>query len=220
MADQDVLYVRMSMSTGDADLGKLAEGSVIAVTAAQAERFKRVGIATASTEAAFKNYQEKREKVAHREHGAQAQFDALNQAQSDDWDTSTTRDVTMAPDAGIRRAFEQGRLVNTALLRDPDGNVLPQDATLEQILEARHRLAKPESELTAHDRSSVQGGGPHTSPAFAPVNAGTTLEGRAPLNAKSQKLSPGQLGNGPTEPEEKGRKSDPAEGAKGRSAKK
>lgn len=192
MAENDVVYVEATSAFGDADYGKIPAGKVLRMEKTRANRFLAAGVAKESTEAAFNKYTDERQARVD-ERGRKEDFDSLDRpAVADDWDTSTTRDVTMAPEEGIRRAYAQGRLVNTNMLRDKDGVVLPADASLEEILEARKNLAFGESELTAHERSSVQGGGPHT---HRPTDTFDTLGGKAPLNARSQDLSPEQLGN-------------------------
>jgi hypothetical protein len=192
----EFVYVEMTQPQGDADFGKMAKGRVYRMPAAQAERFVRVGVAKQSSEAAFKKQSEARAQRVELQRTRSGEFAALNEEGAAFWDVSTTRDVTMAPEEGIRKAFEQGRLVNTDRLTDEDGEPLPADANLEQILEARSRLGYGEAPYTEHERSSVQGGGSHTHPVSGPVpNEGSTLHGVAPLSASSQKLTPAQLGN-------------------------
>lgn len=220
MPDTAVTYIEFTEPQADAFYGKIAKGDIRAMPPEQALRFKTIGVAKDSSESAYNKAREDRAKTAEDTAGRRLDYDRLNRA--DDWDTSTTRDVTMASDEGIKRAHKQGRLVNTAMLRDEDGNILPNDASLEEILEARQRLGFAESPLTAHERSSVQGGGSHTRPGFADKpQVFDTLHGKAPLNARSQDLSPAQVGNSAGEPEKESEDAG-AEGksAKGRTAKK
>lgn len=230
MPDTEVVYLKFNQPIADADHGKIRKGAVLAMPADRATRMKTIGVAEDASESEYKSYRDERSQNVAGRNDKQAEFDALNAQKAADWDTSTARDVTMAPESGLRRAHEQGRLVNTNLLKDEDGNVLPQDASLEQILDARNRLAFQESPLTAHERSSVQGGGPHLRPAFGgdviPANVGDTLGGVQPLNQPSSRLSNEQLGNGPDTGDKPSRRSPgkapakpaPEGGAKGNEA--
>lgn len=160
MAD-NLQYVQMTRPHVEVGYGKIAAGDILRVSKDRAERWLGGGLAEESNEGAYTKFRDAK-------YGARADknsaFDALNRDRSGDlWDVSTHRDAMTAPEAGLRRAVEAGiPLVNMAALRTEDGLPLSKDASVEEILEARARV-HPEvtGVLTAHERSSVQGGGSH-----------------------------------------------------------
>jgi hypothetical protein len=98
--------------------------------------------------------------MVQRSTAQQAAFQALNDGHAL-WDVSTYRDVLTAPESGLRQAYDAGiPLVNVHILRDENGDTLPPNADIEDILDARE-LMHPDltAPLAAHDRSSVMGGG-------------------------------------------------------------
>ena len=152
-----VYYMKLTQDQADARLGKLRAGDIRALDQAKATRWLSAGIAEQVTEAEFRQQQDRKEQKAT---AAQEAFRALNDG-SAVWDVATYRDVLTAPESGLRLAHERGiPLVNVHVLRDEDGDVLPPDADIEDILDAR-RLLHPDlvAPLAAHDRSSVMGGG-------------------------------------------------------------
>jgi hypothetical protein len=110
-----------------------------------------------ASEGAYKDQQGRKKEKAQ---GRAAAFQALNDGHAA-WDVSTYRDVLTAPEGGLRLAHERGiPLVNVHMLRDEDGDPLPPDADIEDILDARQLLhADLQAPFAAHDRSSVMGGG-------------------------------------------------------------
>jgi hypothetical protein len=196
-----VAYIKMTQPQANVHFGKMQKDRVYAMPPEQAGRFMAAGIAVESDQAAFDRQRNEQAEAITERHSRAGEFAALNQEAAGAWDTSTTRDVTMAPEEGIRQAFAAGRLVNTDRLKDETGAPLPPDAGLEQILEARKRLGFGEAPFTEHERSSAMGGGAHTHALGGMANAGeqgSTLQGAVPLNQPSHKLTPEQLGNAPT----------------------
>ena len=196
----EAAYIEMTQHQADADYGKMRAGRIYQMPPDRAERFVGIGVAKSSTASAFDKQQKERADRVEQKRTRAGEFAALNAEGGDPWDASESRDVTTATEAGLKRAFEQGRLVNTDRLLDEHGNPLPPDASFEDIMAARNRLHYVEAPLTDHERSSVQGGGSHTytlGDQTLAHNEGSTLAGKAPLNAPSQKLTPAQLGNGP-----------------------
>jgi len=157
----EVYYMKLNEDQVDARLGKKRAGDIVALDKEKATRYAQVGIAEQVPYSEFAGQQERRDQRMTKR---QERFAALNQGY-DAWDVSTYRDVLTAPESGLRIAVERGiPLVNVHMLRDEDGEVLPPDADIEEILEARQYLhADLTAPLAAHDRSSVMGGGsPYT----------------------------------------------------------
>jgi hypothetical protein len=152
-----VYYMEICEATYDARLGKLAKGMIVPMDEAKASRFLTVGAAVQASEGAYKDQQGRK---AEKAQGRAAAFQALNDGHAA-WDVSTYRDVLTAPEGGLRLARERGiPLVNVHMLRDEDGDPLPPDADIEDILDARQLLhADLTAPFAAHDRSSVMGGG-------------------------------------------------------------
>lgn len=156
-----VYYMKLTTDNVDARLGKLREGQVVALDQAKAARWLAAGVAVQTSDKEFNDQQDRKAKKAT---AAQEAFQNLNSG-SAVWDVATYRDVLTAPEGGLRLAFERGiPLVNVHVLRDEDGDPLPPDADIEDILDAR-QLLHPDlvAPLAAHERSSVMGGGsPYT----------------------------------------------------------
>jgi hypothetical protein len=127
------------------------------MTEAQATRYLTTGVAKQTTQRAFDEQQDRK---AQKATAAQNAFRSLNDGHAV-WDVATYRDVLTAPERVLRMAFDRGiPLVNVHVLRDEDGDPLPPDADIEDILDAR-QLLHPDlvAPFAAHNRSSVMGGG-------------------------------------------------------------
>jgi hypothetical protein len=159
-AELETYYVKMLQPHADARYGKLAVGKVVALDKGRAERWVAVGVAESSSKTAYEKQGEQKQRRAD---DREVAFQRLNDNQAAYWDVSTHRDALTAPEEGLRRAFEGGvPLVNVDALRDEDGMPLQPDASIEEIVEARKNLHPDlEGVLTAHERSSIQGGGSH-----------------------------------------------------------
>ena len=154
-----VYYMKMTTDNVHARLGKLRAGQVVPLDQATATRYLAAGAAEQVSSGDYEDAQNKRkENMSAR----QERFRALND-QYAMWDVSTYRDVLTAPEKGLRLAAERGiPLVNVHYLRDENGDPLPPDADVDEILEARLLLnTELNAPLEAHDRSSVMGGGSH-----------------------------------------------------------
>lgn len=165
LPDLPVFYMKMNEANVDARMGKMQRGKVYPMTQDMATRFLMAGIAEQVGRGEYDNQRQgQQDRLSQR----QQAFLQLNQAHAL-WDTSTHRDVLTAPEDGLRRAYEAGMpLSNLDYLRDEDGQALTQDASIEQILEARQLLSvNAQFPLQAHDRSSVQGGGSHFTNPYA-----------------------------------------------------
>lgn len=152
-----IYYLKLNQPQVDARLGKMKTGDVVAVDEDVATRFVAAGIADQVGKGEYDQTRNRRqEKLSARQNAMRALNDAAAV-----WDVSTYRDVLTAPEQGLRLAAERGiPLVNVHLLRDADGDPLPPDADIDEILEARQYLhADLQAPLAAHDRSSVMGGG-------------------------------------------------------------
>lgn len=157
-----VYYMRMTQANADARLGKLSEGQIVPLDQAKATRYLMAGVAEQASEGDFRAQEDRKSQKATR---TQEAFRNLNDGHAM-WDVSTYRDVLTAPESGLRMAHQRGiPLVNVHVLRDEDGDVLPPDADIEDILDARELLHTDlQAPFAAHDRSSVMGGGsPFTS---------------------------------------------------------
>lgn len=192
-----VAYIEMTEPQGSAEYGKMRPGRIYRVSGEYAGRLLGMGLATESSEGAYRDQTEVLDRKIEERQTRAGDFAALNQDAAAAWDVSTGRDVTTAPEEGIRAAFAAGRLVNTDRLTDEDGDPLPADAELEQILAARVRLQANEAPFTDHERSSVMGGGGHTHVPGGVANEGGTLSGAVPLHKPSRELTPAQRGNAP-----------------------
>lgn len=172
-----VYYMKMIAPNVDARIGKMAVGKIFPMTGEKATRYLTSRVAVQVTEAEFNEQQGRKEQKAT---AAQNAFRAINDGGAV-WDVSTYRDVLTAPEGGLRIAMERGiPLVNVHMLRDEDGDPLPPDADLEEILDARNLLHQDlVSPLAAHDRSSVMGGG---SPYMSNVQPEGPAGGPLPLN--------------------------------------
>lgn len=175
VAELPVYYMKMTSDNVDARLGKLKVGQVVAMDEAKATRYLTAGVAEQTTKADFDKQQDRKNEKAT---AAQNAFRSLNDGGAI-WDVATYRDVLTAPEKGLRMAFERGvSLVNVHMLRDEDGDPLPPDADIEDILDARMNLHPDlQAPFAAHERSSVMGGG---SPYVSNVNPGIGTP--APLN--------------------------------------
>ena len=152
-----VYYMKMLGAQAEAKLGKMSEDDIKPMDAAKAQRYLTANVAVQVSEAEYRGQQDRK---AQKATATQNAFQALNDGHAV-WDVSTYRDVLTAPESGLRIAFERGiPLVNVHMLRDEDGDVLPPDAEIDDILDARE-LLHPDlrSPFSAHDRSSVMGGG-------------------------------------------------------------
>jgi hypothetical protein len=141
----------------DARLGKMQAGRIRPMDEAKARRWLNANIAVQVPKA---EYDEQQDRLMQRSTAQQAAFQALNDGHAL-WDVSTYRDVLTAPESGLRQAYDAGiPLVNVHILRDENGDTLPPNADIEDILDARE-LMHPDltAPLAAHDRSSVMGGG-------------------------------------------------------------
>lgn len=155
--DLEIYYMKILTPNMDARLGKLQEGQIVGMTRAQATRYLTTRVAEQASQADFEAQQNRKQEKAT---AAQKAFQAINDGHAM-WDVSTYRDVLTAPEGGLRLAFERGiPLVNVHLLRDEDGDPLPPDADIEDILDARQNL-HPDmtAPFASHERSSVMGGG-------------------------------------------------------------
>ena len=155
--DLPVYYMKMTSYNVDARLGKLKPGDIRAMDEAKATRYLVAGVAEQVGEG---EYQAQQDRKGEKATAMQAAFKAINDGHAL-WDVATYRDVLTAPEAGLRMAYERGiPLVNIHVLRDEDGDPLPPDADIDDILDAR-QLLHPDlvAPLAAHDRSSVMGGG-------------------------------------------------------------
>lgn len=153
----EVYYMKMTRANSDARLGKLSEGQIVPMDRAKATRYLTVGVAEQVSKAEFDAQNDRK---AEKATASQNAFRALNDGGAV-WDVATYRDVLTAPEGGLRLAHERGiPLVNVHMLRDEDGDPLPPDADIEDILDARQNL-HPDlvAPFAAHDRSSVMGGG-------------------------------------------------------------
>lgn len=162
-----VYYMKMTTANADARLGKLSEGQIVAMDQAKAARYLTAGVAVQVSEGEYHDQQDRRNEKAT---AAQNAFRAANDGHAL-WDVATYRDVLTAPEGGLRLAHERGiPLVNVHMLRDEDGDPLPPDADIDDILDAR-QLLHPDlvAPFAAHERSSVMGGG---SPYVSNVNPG------------------------------------------------
>lgn len=152
-----VYYMKMTQANADARLGKLAPGDIRPMDAAKATRYLMAGVAEQTSEA---EYREKEQRKSEKAGATRNAFQAQQEGHAL-WDVATYRDVLTAPEGGLRLAHERGiPLVNVHMLRDEDGDPLPPDADIDDILDAR-ALLHPDlmSPLASHDRSSVMGGG-------------------------------------------------------------
>ncbi len=156
----EVFYRKMLQPHSDSRYGKLPVGKVVALDADRAGRWDAIGLTEEASKSAYeKQAGAKQARVDDRE----VAFQRLNDNQAAYWDVATHRDALTAPEAGLRRAQEAGvSLVNVDALRDEDGKPLQPDADIEDIIAARQNL-HPDltGVLTAHERSSIQGGGSH-----------------------------------------------------------
>lgn len=152
-----VYYMRLNQDNVDARLGKLRRGQVVALDQATATRWAMAGIVD---QVSAEEYEDTRERRRNKMAGRQDLYRSLNN-QAAMWDVSTYRDVLTASEEGLRAAYAAGLpLVNITMLRDEDGDPLPPDADLDEILEARQWLhADLVAPLAAHNQSSVMGGG-------------------------------------------------------------
>lgn len=153
----EMFYMKMIEPNCDARLGKLQPGDIVPMDRAKAQRWL---IARVAVQVAQGEYEEQQDRKLTRASAQQAAFQAINDGHAM-WDVSTYRDVLTAPEAGLRQAFENGiPLVNVHHLRDENGDPVPPNADIEDILDARE-LMHPDlvAPLAAHDRSSVMGGG-------------------------------------------------------------
>lgn len=178
----DVYYMRLLMNHADARFGKMHEGQIVAMPEDMASRYLTAGVAEQASESDYRETQDRRQQRAS---ARQEAFRAINDGHAM-WDVSTYRDVLTAPEAGLRQAFERGiPLVNVHMLRDEEGDPIPPDADIEDILDARELLhADLVSPLDAHDRSSVMGGGsPFTS------NVPVREDGPMPLSPRYRQMA-------------------------------
>jgi hypothetical protein len=155
--DLPVYYMKMLSPNVDARLGKLSEGQIVPMDAAKATRYLTAHVAVQASES---EYEEQTDRRSQKATAAQNAYRAINEGGAV-WDVATYRDVLTAPEGGLRLAVERGiPLVNVHMLRDEDGDPLPPDADIEDILDARANL-HPDlvAPFAAHDRSSVMGGG-------------------------------------------------------------
>lgn len=156
-APLEIYYMKVNQNQVDARLGKLRAGQVVQLDREKATRWAMAGIAEQVSSGEFDDMRERRgKKISARQEAMRS----LNE-QAGMWDVATYRDVLTAPEAGLRAAYERGiPLVNLQQLRDEDGDPLPPDATIEEILDARQWM-HPDlvAPFAAHDRSSVMGGG-------------------------------------------------------------
>jgi hypothetical protein len=152
-----VYYMRMTQANADARLGKLSEGQIVPMDQAKATRYLTANVAEQASESDFRAQEDRKSQKATR---TQEAFRNLNEGHAM-WDVATYRDVLTAPEGGLRLAHERGiPLVNVHVLRDEDGDPLPPDADIEDILDARELLHTDlQAPFAAHDRSSVMGGG-------------------------------------------------------------
>lgn len=157
-----VYYMKMIAPNVDARIGKMPEGKIFPMDAEKATRYLTARVAVQVSEDEFLDQQERKSQKAT---AAQNAYRAINEGGAV-WDVATYRDVLTAPESGLRIAHERGiPLINVHMLRDEDGDVLPPDADIDDILDAR-ALLHPDmvAPFAAHDRSSVMGGGsPYTS---------------------------------------------------------
>lgn len=175
-----VYYMKMTSDNSDARLGKLRAGQVVPMDEGKATRYLTAGVAEQVSEGEYRDQQDRK---ATKATASQNAFRALNDGHAL-WDVSTYRDVLTAPEGGLRQAHQRGiPLVNVHMLRDEDGDPLPPDADIDDILDAR-KLLHPDlvSPLTAHDRSSVMGGG---SPYMSNMRPG---EGPMPLSPQHRAM--------------------------------
>ncbi len=160
----EVYYMKMTEANCDARLGKLQPGDIRPMDEDKARRYLIARVAVQVTEGEYKEQQDRK---LTRASAQQEAFRAINDGHAL-WDVSTYRDVLTAPESGLRQAFDAGiPLVNVHMLRTEDGDTLPPDADIEDILDAA-ALLHPDlrAPLAAHDRSSVMGGGsPYATPA-------------------------------------------------------
>jgi hypothetical protein len=150
-------YMKLTEAQSDARMGKLREGAIRPMEEAKARRWLTAGIAVQVSQ---REYDEQQNRLVERSTAQQKAFQAMNDGHAM-WDVSTYRDVLTAPESGLRQAHARGiPLVNVHMLRDDNGDTLPPDADIEDILEARDNL-HPDlvAPLARHDRSSVMGGG-------------------------------------------------------------
>lgn len=172
-----VYYMKMLTANSDARLGKLSEGQVVPMDEAKATRYLTANVAVQVSEGEFNDQQDRKAKKATAQQRA---FQAANDGHAL-WDVATYRDVLTAPESGLRQARAAGiPLVNVHMLRDEDGDTLPPDADIEDILDAR-QLLHPDlvAPLAAHDRSSVMGGG-------SPYVSNLTPGGASPMPLSPQ----------------------------------
>jgi hypothetical protein len=153
----EIFYIEMVEPQAHARYGKLQPGQVVPMPRDVAARFVAAGVGVQVRQDRYDQYIETRSRRATAQQNA---FQALNDGHAM-WDVSTYRDVLTAPEGGLRLAFERGiPLVNVHMLRDENGDPLPPDADIEDILDAREYLhPNMVAPLAAHDRSSVMGGG-------------------------------------------------------------
>lgn len=166
-----VYYMKLIEPNYDARLGgKQKVGQVVPMSGAQATRYLTAKVAEQASEGEYDEQQGRKKDKAT---AAQNAFRAINEGGAV-WDVSTYRDVLTAPEGGLRLARERNiPLVNVHMLRDEDGDPLPPDAEIDEILDARALLhADLQSPFSAHERSSVMGGG---SPYVNTVNPGGPL---------------------------------------------
>lgn len=161
-APLEIYFMRMNQDQVEARLGKLRRGQVVSVDREMATRLAVAGIADQVSKSDFDDVRERRQgKLSRRQDALRSLNDAAAM-----WDVATYRDVMTASEQGLRAAYDAGMpLTNIHMLRDEDGDPLPPDADIDEILEAR-KWSHPDlvAPFAAHDRSSVMGGGsPYTS---------------------------------------------------------
>ena len=159
-----IYYMRMTEHQVDANLGKLAPGKIVPMQEAKAKRWYTLGLCEPSSQ---EEYFAQRGRRQERINTRQEAFQRLGQPSGDHWDVSMFRDVLTAPESGLRACWDLGiPLVNFSMLRDENGEPLPLDASIDEIIAARDNLHPDlQSPLTAHHRSSVMGGGsPYSMP--------------------------------------------------------
>lgn len=205
-----VYYMKMVEPNYDAHLGgKQKVGQVIRMSGAQATRYLTARVAEQASEGEFDDQQGRKQEKAT---AAQNAFRAINEGGAV-WDVSTYRDVLTAPEGGLRLARERGiPLVNVHMLRDEDGDPIPPDADIDEILDARALLhADLQAPFAAHERSSVMGGG---SPYVNNVNPGGPLPLSPSHRATVERIAANEaLAQRPLDYETKGEKASGGERA-------
>lgn len=152
-------YGKLTGPMVDPRFGKMPKGRVVPLDEKTYDRWFSHGAIEEASEKDYDEFIKKREEEALGPRRSDLQKLALERSSL--WDTSTHRDAMTSSPEGLKRAMDAGvPLVNLEQLRDESGMPLDSGAKVDQILEARSRLATRDP-LREHAQASTSGGGSH-----------------------------------------------------------